>query len=98
MRDKNTAYWRGVVAAAAKIRREIVTQFTPVDFGKWLGQSEWWKVYIEDLALTREGQWVFTSKYDSLEERKSYAFRTRDEAYAQLVRNVAPDVPVASEG
>lgn len=97
MDDKNITYWRSVVAAAAKIRRELVTQFTPGDFAAWLGQSEWWRVYIEDLALTHSDRWVFTSKYDSLEERQEYAFRTRDEAYTHLVRNVAPAVPAAGD-
>lgn len=90
---RDVAFWRGVVAAGAKIESHMVTQFTSDAFRKWLGGSRWWSVDLGDLRLTHEDDWTFFSRDDDSKARKTYAFTSEEEAFDALEKHVAPDRP-----
>lgn len=93
----HTSYWRGIAAAAAEVTSGLVTQFSPDGFGEWLGTNRWYFVKLGPLVLKHDGAWRYSEREETLEERKTYAHRTWQEALAALRKCVAPDEPACAE-
>ncbi|MDP3768209.1 MAG: hypothetical protein Q8S13_09350 [Dehalococcoidia bacterium] len=98
---EEAVYWRGLVALAATIERQYITQFTPDDFRKRMyaqvgrHTGEWFYVALGSLALYRSGEWQRIGRNDPTEERLRYAHATRESALKALREAVAPDEPAA---
>ena len=92
-------YWRDLVAQAATIERQYITQVIPADFrdrmyaqvGRRTG--EWFYVSLGSLVLYRSGEWEPMGRNDPTEERLRYAHATRESALRALREAVAPSEP-----
>lgn len=96
MPDKDAAYWRELVAAAATVEHAIVTQFSPRGFGEAIGGGRWFSVRLGGLALARDRTWVWVGRKETLKERMAYAHKDSESAFAALREEVAPNEPACA--
>ncbi len=95
--EDDVAFWRGVVASAADIRRSCVTVSSPEGFLELFGQDDWWYVSLGDLVLQHDGKWELHERGETAEERMTFAHKSVHDALTALRRSVAPDEPACAE-
>src|SRR5271170_862162 len=93
---KDAAYWRELVAAAATIEIGHVTQFSPKDLAKKLGQARHFYVRLGNFALCRDGEWRYISRNEKVKDYLARAHKTAKEAVDALRAEVAPNEPYAN--
>lgn len=93
---KPDAYWRGIVAAAATIEIGVIHDFSPKGLEKLIG-PRYFYVKLGPLVLHHDGEWDFSKREETAQERMKYVHRTARAALKSLRGAVHPDEPICAQ-